>query len=213
MPPMECAMTITIADWLIILATLLSPLIAVQVQKWIERATERRDAQLQVFYDLMATRATRVAPKHVEALNKIDLEFRSKGRPKEREVLNRWRIYADHLNIQVDEENEAVITQWHIQRDELFTDLLEALAAALGYPFNRVELRRGIYYPRAHSQAEIRKEIFEREIVRLLTGNSSLNMRVTDIPPNEEGLKLQLAAYQAVVDAIKDGALNVKSRD
>ena len=92
----------TIADGLIVFATLLSPLIAVQVQKWIERSTERRDAQRQLFYDLMATRATRVAAKHVEALNRIDLEFHSKHRA-EREVLNRWRIYADHLNVDVDE--------------------------------------------------------------------------------------------------------------
>ncbi len=175
-------MTITISDGLIIAATLFSPLIAVQVQKWIERATERRNAQKQVFYDLMATRATRVAPKHVEALNRIDLEFKSQGRPKEREVLNRWRIYADHLSINLDQANEAAITQWNIQGDELFTDLLQALAAALSYPFDRVQLRRGIYYPRAHSRAELRREIFEQEIIRLLLGDSSLNMRVTEFP-------------------------------
>lgn len=171
----------TISDTLIILATLFSPVIAIQVQKWIERATERRDAQKQIFYDLMATRATRVAPKHVEALNRIDLEFSNPG-PREREVLNRWRIYADHLNVSLDGATEATLAQWNAKADDLFLDLLEALAIALRYSFDRVQLRRGIYYPRAHSRAEFRKEVIEDEVFRLLTGHSSLNMRVTEFP-------------------------------
>ena len=52
----------TISDGLIILATLLSPLIAVQVQKWIERSTESCNAQRSIFYALMSTRATRLSP-------------------------------------------------------------------------------------------------------------------------------------------------------
>lgn len=202
-------MTITIADGLIILATLLSPLIAVQVQKWIEQATERRSAQRQVFYDLMATRATRIAPKHVEALNRIDIEFNAKNRL-DREVINRWRIYADHLNIGVDDANEAAITQWNIRGDELFTDLLQALSTALGYPFDRVQLRRGIYYPRAHNQAEMRREIFEREILRLLLGHTSLNMKVTEFPVSDDAIELQKATQEAILAALKGGTLRVK---
>ncbi|HWK32093.1 MAG TPA: DUF6680 family protein, partial [Hyphomicrobium sp.] len=160
-------MTMTIADGLIIVATLLSPVIAIQVQKLIERTKEQHQARLQVFYDLMATRATRVAPKHVEALNRIDIEFRASRKP-ESKVLDAWRIYADHLNINLEGASEAEIAHWTNRGDDLFTDLLEALAAALHYPFNRVQLRRGIYYPRAHGYAEMRRDIFEREIIRLL---------------------------------------------
>jgi hypothetical protein len=39
----------TIADCLLVIATALSPAIAVQVQKFIERATERRRAQKHIF--------------------------------------------------------------------------------------------------------------------------------------------------------------------
>ena len=70
----------TISDTLIILATLLSPPIAIQVQKTIELATERRSAKRKIFHDLMATRATPVAPTHVQALNIIDLEFSPSSR-------------------------------------------------------------------------------------------------------------------------------------
>ncbi len=109
----------TISDTLIILATLLSPLMAIQVQKTIELATERRSAKRKIFHDLMATRATPVAPTHVQALNMIDLEFSpSRWRrqtARERDVLKTWRIYADHLNEAVDNNNEAAVA-WLVAR-------------------------------------------------------------------------------------------------
>jgi len=202
----------TISDVLIILATLLSPLIAVQVQKWIERGSERRTAQKQVFYDLMATRATRVAPKHVEALNKIDLEFDAKGSAKHREVVNRWRIYADHLGLDTESMSEAQLTQWSTQGNELFTDLLVALAAAFDYPFDRVQLKRGIYYPRAHGEAEKRREIYEQAVLHLITGQSSLNMRVTEFPFSEDDAALSRRLHEGFVRAFsEDGALKTKA--
>jgi hypothetical protein len=204
-------MTITISDTLLILATLLSPLIAVQVQKWVEGATVRRNAQRQVFYDLMATRATRVAPRHVEALNRIDLEFNS-DTVKDKEVLNRWRIYADHLSINLEGASEAAVTQWNDKGSDLFTELLVALTAALGYRLDRVEIRRGIYYPRAHGIAEARRDTFEREIVRLLTGESSLNMNVTGFPYSEPDVALNRKLQEALLNALsEEGALRTKA--
>lgn len=201
----------TISDTLIILATLFSPLIAIQVQKYLEARGERHTTQKQVFYDLMATRATRVAPKHVEALNKIDLEFGGKGSPKHREVQNRWLIYADHLGLDAEKMSETELTQWILQGNELFADLLEALAAAFNYPFTRVELKRGIYYPRAHGEAEKRREIYELAVLRLITGHSSLNMRVTEFPFSEEDQALSRKLHEGFVKALDDGVLKTKA--
>jgi uncharacterized protein DUF6680 len=63
-------------------ATIAGPILAVQAQKWVERATERRRGQLQVFYWLMATRATRLSNEHVQALNRIELVFRGRSAKK-----------------------------------------------------------------------------------------------------------------------------------
>lgn len=202
-------MTVTISDGLIVAATLLSPVIALRVQKWIEERKERRRLQLQVFYDLMATRASRVSQKHVEALNRIDIEFRPSVRA-ENSVLHKWRIYADHLNTRLEEATEAAVLQWNIKRDDLFTDLLEALSAALGYNFDRVQLSRGIYFPVAHSKAEMRREVFEDSLIKLLVGETSLNMKVTEIPGDPETLEAQKAACKAITDAMNGGVLNVK---
>ncbi|WP_373426698.1 DUF6680 family protein [Neorhizobium galegae] len=63
------------SDWMIILATLAGPILAIQVQKFLERGRENRNRRLQIFRTLMATRAASVSPAHVEALNSIALEF------------------------------------------------------------------------------------------------------------------------------------------
>ena len=65
----------TISDWLVILAIIIAPILAVQVQKIIESRRSKRERKLQVFKALMATRATPLSPIHVEALNMIDIEF------------------------------------------------------------------------------------------------------------------------------------------
>ena len=68
-----------LSDWLTIIAILLAPVFAVQVQKWVEHLRERRGKKLGVFQALMATRGARLSPEHVRALNMIDLEFSGEG--------------------------------------------------------------------------------------------------------------------------------------
>src|SRR4051794_12725865 len=116
-------------EW-IILATLLGPVLAVQAQKYIERARERSNKKGWVLHALMATRAARLSPEHVQALNMIDLVFfghvigarvwRSKT---EQEVLDRWREYHDHLNTKRG-DTDANGALWDSRSSEFFTNLL-----------------------------------------------------------------------------------------
>jgi len=207
-------MTVTISDWLIITATLLSPFIAVQSQKWIEDARRKRDAQQRVFEVLMATRATRLAPEHVNALNHIDIDFGGHTRRqtgKEREVINRWRLYADQLNLALtDNPTEPQLEAWVQRGDDLFIELLFAMSEALGYSFDRVQLRRAVYRPKGHGLIEHRQEIIQRGLADILSGNASFPMSITDLPVSEDMLELQKATQQAIISAIKDGAVHIK---
>lgn len=205
----------TISDVLIILATLCGPVLAVQSQKWIERSRERRHAQKDIFYRLMATRATRLATDHVQALNMIDIEFGGHGRRSqsqaEREVVNRWRIYADHLNTPIgDNPPEAQVAIWVQRGDELFTDLLAALATALGYGFDRIQLRRGIYHPKGHSDQEIRQETAQKALLDILVGRSALPMKVVEFPVSDDALELQTKVHEAFLATVSNGAITVK---
>jgi len=63
----------TISDWLMISAVLTGPILAVQVQKFIESWREAKQRKIYIFKTLMATRGTTLSPRHVEALNIIDV--------------------------------------------------------------------------------------------------------------------------------------------
>ena len=82
----------TASDWAIVCATLLGPVLAVQAQKWVERATESRRRRRWIFDTVMANRATRLADENVKALNLIDLEFRRRRIPssRDRAVIEAW---------------------------------------------------------------------------------------------------------------------------
>lgn len=149
----------TISDWLMIGAVLLAPLVAVQVQKYIEVSREKRQRKMNTFHTLMATRAARLSPAHVQALNMIDIEFygkkflgmRYQGKTEKR-VSETWKSYLDHLNRPFDNEG---FREWVSKGDELFTELLYEMPLALKYDFDKVHLRRGIYAPKAHNDQEI----------------------------------------------------------
>ena len=193
---------------IVALSTIAGPILAVQAQKWIERATERRRAQLQVFYWLMATRATRLANEHVQALNRIELEFRGRS-AKEKTVRDAWRLYADNLN-QGGGNTDASITAWLSRGDTLFNDLMFAMSTALGFKFDRVQLSRGVYYPRGHGEIEERHRRILLSLERVL-GGDAIPMKITEAPGSQETAKLQVQLTERMVTAYgDDGALKVR---
>jgi hypothetical protein len=206
----------TVSDYMIVFATLLGPILAVQAQKWIERAGERRNAQKRIFTTLMATRATIVSPDHVQALNMIELDFGKSrwGGPSRREkkVLMKWKEYADHLNTPTPDDDKAAVSAWLRKQEDMLVELLDALGTALGYDFDRVNLKRGIYYPRAHGEQERRKDTFERALIAILTGEASLPMSVTSVAHDEETLALQKKVQEALAKVLAgEGTIRVKT--
>ncbi|MFA4915514.1 MAG: DUF6680 family protein [Syntrophales bacterium] len=176
-----------IADWLMIVAVLLAPLVAVQVQKLLERYREDKTRKLNVFKILMATRAATVSPQHVQALNMIDLEFQGM---KYKGVTDAWKTYLDHLyHYPKDDEKQQPI--WGERRVDLLAKLLMEMGKSLGYVFDEVHVKRGIYAPEAHAQFETEERLIRGGLVRLLYGDAHLKMDVTSFPVSEEALKEQ----------------------
>ena len=184
---MEMLNEVKPAEWAIVFATLLGPILAVQAQKWVEALRERRNQKHWVFNQLMATRKARLAPDHVRALNMIDLAFygakyfRFRWQTKtERAVHSRWRENFDHLNMQdVNEGNAAAVM---LQRDEMFTDLLAAMAGDVGFDFDRVELKRGAYSPVAHGVMEDEGNRLRKSLVEVVEGKRPIPMYVVNLP-------------------------------
>jgi Family of unknown function (DUF6680) len=189
-----------VADWLMILAVLLAPLVAVQVQKFLEHYRENRVRKLDVFKVLMATRAATVSPQHVQALNMIDLEFQGK---KYKNVTDTWKTYLDHLN-HYPKQDEKQQTLWGERRVDLLTKLLMEMCKSLGYSFDEVHVKRAIYAPEAHAQIENENWLIRQGLIRLLYGDANLKMDVASFPVSEQ-VVLEQKALREGLQELLDG--------
>ncbi len=201
----------TISDGLLITATFLGPIAAVQTQKWIERAHEKENRRRNIFHTLMATRAVRAGSlEHVQALNLIDLIFHgnSKG---EKAVRNAWALYLDFLNQPVPPEEAAAVA--HNERGvDFLVELLATIGAALGYDFNSVQLKRGGYYPRGQADEKAAQSILRDNLVKIVTGEKAFPMEVTKFPASDDALRGQLAVQAALLEVLS-GKLPLKIKE
>jgi len=202
-------------EWWVVLATLAGPVIAVQTQKFIERATESRRRRLQIFNTLMANRATRLADDYVRALNLIDIEFlpRRFGSTKDREVINAWReLFGEFTQgIARGETDQVLINAWHQRCDDRLIELLSAMSSALGYSFSKEELRRGIYYPQGHVEREQAQLAILAGLKNIVSGDGALRMKVTEVPVSDELVNAQRVLAEKSAGAYdKDGAFRVR---
>ena len=124
----------TMTDGLIVVAILLGPLVAVGAMRWLDRGRARRRGQLEVFRTLMATRSHPASREHVQALNRIDVEFGTADRA-EAAVLDAWRRYA-RINVDTD----LAADDWDEKRRAGLADLLMLMASVLGYELDRDHL-------------------------------------------------------------------------
>ncbi len=182
----------TTSDVLVILAVIIGPIAAVQVQKAIEKYKEARNRKLMIFKTLMATRGTPLAPTHVEALNRIDLEFDGKD-AKEKRVIVAWKTYLDHLisgpGDQKDPNFKIKLESWSDKNRDLLASLLNKMANSLNYDFDEVHLKKGIYIPKGHSDIEFEQTLIRRGLVDLFYGAKFIPVCVVQPPLKEDAEK------------------------
>lgn len=159
-------------DLFMLLAVLFSPLVAVQVTRYLDDRNEKRERKLRIFKTLMATRASNLTPAHVEALNMIDLEFDVRNK-KEKAVIDAWKNYLDHLNAQ-----HFPLDQWVTRRVDLQVELLHAMAIVLGYEFDKVHIKNSCYSPRGHAEIEDDQTAIRRGFREIIEGKRSMPIHV-----------------------------------
>lgn len=173
----------TIANWLMIAAVLLGPIIAVQLTRHLDNRREVRDRKLQVFKTLMATRAYTVSWDHVVALNRIDLEFDERKNRKEKAVIEAWKAYLDLLS-----DRNIPPEQWGVKRIDLLVELLHKMAQVLDYDFDKTHIKNSSYSPMAHGNIEEQQEALRRGLIELFEGKRIIPMYVTNLPAQSAGL-------------------------
>ena len=115
----------------------------------------------------MATRATGLAPRRVEALNLIEVEFSKGGGASDRLVLDSWRFYLEHLYGTFSDDQAA---RWEDRKIELLIDLLYEMSRALQYDFDKVALKKNIYIPKWHGQLEKEEMLLRQQVLEITAG-------------------------------------------
>lgn len=169
-----------VSDVAIVAATLVGPVLAVQAQKWLERGRGIQDRRIAIFRALMATRAARLAPAHVEAINAVPVEFYG-HKPKLKAIVDDWHTYLDVLA-----NRELSPDVVGIERQRAFLDMLHKMSTYLGYSFSRSELEKDVYYPEGHKVIEDDADTIRRGIAALLRGEIALPMAVKEFPYDED---------------------------
>ncbi len=175
-------------DWLIIAAIIIGPILAIQIQKFIEDKKEKRERKMQIFKTLMATRATPLSPLHVEALNMIDIEFYDDKRVREKRKL----LLDNFANYPQDPKDPEYQTKLHLCADrsnELLVDLLYEMAKTLGYDFDKVHLKRGAYIPKGHADVILDQEFIRRSLVGLFSGKLPIPIKIIGTEEEENNVE------------------------
>lgn len=119
----------------------------------------------------------------------IDIEFSLK-KPKEKKVVEAWKIYLDHLNkpqLKHDDPDYRVkIDQWSEQSSNYLADLLKVMGSCLGYDFDKVHLLKGAYSPQGHANIEMEQGLIRRFLVELFMRKKSFPVDIVPIKEDQE---------------------------
>jgi hypothetical protein len=161
-----------------IIAVVLGPILALLVQRILDRMREARKRKLDIFKTLMMYRGTRLSPAFVQALNLIDLEFTKRS---EKDVRDAWKESQDFYTEwgrKTSEEKESQGAQLNSRAIELLAELLVKIGASLGYPLDRVYIKKGWYYPEGLTNIELEQHALRQSLLKVLNGQSSLPVAI-----------------------------------
>lgn len=174
-----------------VVVALLAPIIALELQKWLDEKHESRARKLAIFKGLMMYRLTPLSPQFVQSLNLLDLEFNGKNE-KEKVIREKWKILLDHFN------NYNAVKEPVEKGRQLTADLLKAMSVYFDYDFDEVYLKRGAYYPQFFVDVEQEQHALRRGLLDVLNGNKRLPVGFfeqkfpdpIDVPPPATSLPL-----------------------
>jgi hypothetical protein len=156
-------------------AILLSPLLALEVQKRLEERRAARERKMSIFRKLMTTRSTQMSPAHVEALNSIEVEFYAMRGP-DKKVLDAWRMYINHLNSKAGDGD--ALSRWVEKKSNLLVDLLYQMAQSLGYDIDKVAIEKNSYHPLGFVEIETEQHALRKAALAVFSGERPLQATV-----------------------------------
>ncbi len=181
---------------LTLVAIIVGPILAVQAEKFLQRRRDDKGRRLNIFKTLMATRGSNLSFAHVEALNRIDLEFSADK--KYGKVIESWKEYFDNLGQRA--QSEEQLTVWVARNEELLANLLYEMGQSLGYKFDKVLIKRNIYSPVGHERIDRENELLRKGLLEVLNSETAIPMTIIN---DEETLKRQMELQESMLKYYK----------
>lgn len=164
------------SEWIMIIAVVLGPILAVLTQIFVQRYQEKRTQKFWVFSTLMNLRGAALAPDFVRALNYIDVVFH-----KNKKVRERWQTLLQHFTSDAYKPQNFGAQTIETSRD-LLAELLAEMAKELDYRFDHTHIKNSAYYPAGHGQYETELQEIRQKSIEILKGNASINVVVKEEP-------------------------------
>ena len=156
-------------------AIIIGPVAALLIQRYFERSQAETDRKIGILRQLMANRATRLAPTFVQSLNAIEMEFYGNT-----SVLEAWRSLNEHLYTPHDTVGDPQMMRWNERTTDLLSELLHQMAKSLGYHFDKVTLKRNVYFPTGWGTLEIEQAKIRQAAIKVLQGETPIKIKDVD---------------------------------
>lgn len=177
---------------LTIIALVGGPIAAVLVTRHLDDKRQYASRRMDVFRTLMRTRRTVLHPDHIGALNLVEIEYSN-----DKHVLTAWkalftnfgssqgRLEAEKIDgltdaSDIERRNQIFGTRLGQERQTLLAKLLHAMAKALGFKIEQLEIFEGGYTPQFWANIEIDQETIRKYVVDLAKGRNVVPMAVID---------------------------------
>ncbi|MGC1105125.1 MAG: DUF6680 family protein [Candidatus Acidiferrales bacterium] len=163
---------ISLEGWLTIAAVVVGPILALAAQRVLDNLREEHTRQVRVFRELMITRAQRLSPRHVEALNAVPLEFRKTH--KNKNILGAWKVYLDHLGT----DSTKDFVAWVRTGSEKLVELLYEMSQRVGPKLEKLSIETEVYLPTMFNTIEAQQTAIRQQILEVLDGRDTRKIPV-----------------------------------
>jgi hypothetical protein len=162
----------------VVIATLLGPILAVFVTRYVDKRRQRTDRQYELFRALMRSRRANLSPEYVSALNTVEIEFAGI-----KSVDDAQRSLFQHLN------TRPQPSDWGDRLNRLQTRLLYAIAKQLGFQVEQLDVLEGGYVPQGWGTTEEQNTEVRNNVLEVLRGKRALKIEgVASSPVGTTGL-------------------------
>jgi hypothetical protein len=155
-------------------AIVIGPIAAVVITRLMDNRQAVQNRRYQVFRDLMRTRAAKLSPEHVAALNLVEIEFQEFP-----EVNAAWHNYMENLatNIPVSGPEHE---HFFVRREQLFIKLLQVVSRRAGISVDITDAMLTNYYPVGWQTEQQEQQMIRQGLIQVLSGTKPLIVKEVD---------------------------------